>query len=245
MTPSFRHVRSTAKASVRLLLSASALAGCTTFKPPQISYDDVGAAVLPDPPMPVEIVELPKPLPLPGQLKPLAWRQDTRRKPPIRRRGSTWPTPPRASSRSATVSSTPSRSFPSSGGALYQIYAAPGQITDIALEPGEQLIGSGPLAAGDTVRWIVGDTESGNGDTKRVHILVKPTRPDLVTNLVINTDRRTYLLELRSTREDLHGLGRLALSGRSAHPLRRQNAAAAAAAPIDAGVDISKLASAT
>jgi type IV secretion system protein VirB9 len=31
-----------------------------------------------------------------------------------------------------------------------------------------------------------------------VHILVKPTRPDLVTNLVINTDRRTYHLELRS-----------------------------------------------
>ena len=33
---------------------------------------------------------------------------------------------------------------------------------------------------------------------KQVHILVKPTRPDLVTNLVINTDRRTYHLELRS-----------------------------------------------
>ena len=27
-------------------------------------------------------------------------------------------------------------------------------------------------------------------------ILVKPTRPDLSTNLVINTDRRTYHLEL-------------------------------------------------
>ena len=65
--------------------------------------------------------------------------------------------------------------FPYSPGALYQIYASPGQITDIALEPGEQLTGSGPLAAGDTVRWIVGDTESGNGDTRRVHIMVKPT----------------------------------------------------------------------
>ena len=88
--------------------------------------------------------------------------------------------------------------FPYSPGALYQIYASPGQITDIALEPGEQLTGSGPLAAGDTVRWIVGDTESGNGDTRRVHIMVKPTRPAIETNLVVNTDRRTYLIELRS-----------------------------------------------
>lgn len=87
---------------------------------------------------------------------------------------------------------------PISPGALYQIYASPGQITDIALEPGEQLIGSGPLAAGDTVRWIVGDTESGNGDTRRVHIMVKPTRPAIETNLVVNTGRRTYLIELRS-----------------------------------------------
>jgi type IV secretion system protein VirB9 len=93
--------------------------------------------------------------------------------------------------------------FPFSPGALYQIYASPGQITDIALEPGEQLTGSGPLAAGDTIRWIVGDTESGNGDTRRVHIMVKPTRPSIETNLVINTDRRTYLIELRS-REKLY-----------------------------------------
>ena len=88
--------------------------------------------------------------------------------------------------------------FPFSPGALYQVYVSPGQITDIALEPGEQLTGSGPVAAGDTVRWIIGDTESGNGDTRRVHVLVKPTRPAIETNLIINTDRRTYLVELRS-----------------------------------------------
>ena len=88
--------------------------------------------------------------------------------------------------------------FPYSPGALYQIYAAPGQITDIALEPGEKLIGSGPISAGDTVRWVVGDTESGSGDIRRVHIMVKPTRAAIETNLVLNTDRRTYLIELRS-----------------------------------------------
>jgi type IV secretion system protein VirB9 len=89
--------------------------------------------------------------------------------------------------------------FPWSEGALYQVYAAPGQVTDIALQPGEELTGAGPVAAGDTARWIIGDTESGAGDTKRVHILIKPIARGLTTNLVINTNRRTYHLELRAT----------------------------------------------
>ncbi|MDP7913217.1 P-type conjugative transfer protein TrbG [Acinetobacter baumannii] len=93
--------------------------------------------------------------------------------------------------------------YPWSEGALYQVYAAVGQITTIALEPGESLTGAGPIAAGDTARWIIGDTESGSGANRRVHILVKPTRPDISTNLVITTDRRTYMIELRA-RESLY-----------------------------------------
>lgn len=80
-------------------------------------------------------------------------------------------------------------------------YAAPGQITNIALEPGERLTGEGPIAAGDTARWIIGDTTSGSGRDSRVHILVKPTRPDITTNLVVNTNRRTYLIELRANED--------------------------------------------
>ena len=57
--------------------------------------------------------------------------------------------------------------YPFSDGALYQVYAAPGEITDIALQDGEQLVGSGPVAAGDTVRWIIGDTESGAGSVAK------------------------------------------------------------------------------
>jgi type IV secretion system protein VirB9 len=89
--------------------------------------------------------------------------------------------------------------YPWSEGALYQVYGAPGRVTDIALQAGEQLVGSGPVAAGDTLRWIIGQTESGAGAQKRSHVLVKPTAADLATNLVINTDRRTYHLELRAT----------------------------------------------
>ncbi|MBO6767370.1 MAG: P-type conjugative transfer protein TrbG [Erythrobacter sp.] len=84
-------------------------------------------------------------------------------------------------------------------GGLYQIYTKPGQVTDIALQEGERLVGPGPVAAGDTARWMIADTLSGSGETQRVHILVKPTRPDIATNLVINTDRRTYHVELRAS----------------------------------------------
>lgn len=86
--------------------------------------------------------------------------------------------------------------FPWSEGGLYRLYTAPGQITDIALEPGEQLTA---VAAGDTVRWILGDTTSGSGAARRVHILLKPSASGLSTNLVITTDRRIYRLEARST----------------------------------------------
>ena len=160
---------------VRLaLLLVLALSGCTTFKPPQISYDD---DVPPSPELPMPADEHARPLHVPP-----AWI-------PARggRKGEAEANEPTARVEVANdvARVQPRRAgyfnavqvFPYSPGALYQIYASPGQITDIALEPGEQLTGSGPLAAGDTVRWIVGDTESGNGDTRRVHIMVKPTRP--------------------------------------------------------------------
>lgn len=86
--------------------------------------------------------------------------------------------------------------YPWSEGALFQLFTAPGQISDIALQPGENLVA---VAAGDTVRWIVGDTTSGAGETKRTHVLVKPSATGLSTNLVITTDRRSYHLELAST----------------------------------------------
>jgi type IV secretion system protein VirB9 len=57
-----------------LLLTCVSLGACSTaYKPPVISYDETPrqAVLTPDPPKPVQIVELPKLLPLPGQLKPL------------------------------------------------------------------------------------------------------------------------------------------------------------------------------
>ena len=99
------------------------------------------------------------------------------------------------------------------------------------------------VSAGDTVRWVVGDTTSGEGKDAHVHILVKPIGADLDTNLVITTDRRTYHLELHSTDNDLHGVGVVDLSGRRAD--RAQEAAqrcrSVAAAVADTGVNIEQL----
>jgi type IV secretion system protein VirB9 len=177
------------------LLIGLALSGCATFKPPQISYDD---DVPPSPDLPMPADDRAQPLHVPPSWTPARGgkRGEAEAKEPTDRievANDVARVQPRRAGYFNAV-----QIFPYSAGALYQIYASPGQITDIELEPGEQLIGSGPLAAGDTVRWIIGDTESGNGDTRRVHIMVKPTRPAIQTNLVVNTDRRTYLIELRS-----------------------------------------------
>lgn len=86
--------------------------------------------------------------------------------------------------------------YPFAEGSLYQVYAAPERVTDIALQPGEALIS---VAAGDTARWVIGDTSSGSGETKRTHVLVKPFSAGLGTNVVITTDRRSYHLALTST----------------------------------------------
>ncbi|KTQ96357.1 conjugal transfer protein TrbG [Aureimonas ureilytica] len=230
-------------ASIVALLAATALAGCATaVKPPIIAYDNaVPATRTIDPPPPVTVVEMPKPLPLPDQLKPVG------------KIGRTAPEAAdptiRISQANAAARMQPVRDgfinamqvYPFTQGALYQVYAAVGQITDIALQPGEQLVGSGPVAAGDTVRWIIGDTESGAGATQQVHILVKPTRPDLTTNLVINTNLRTYHLELRATERTYMASVSWQYPQDQLIALRRQNAEAEAVRPVATGVDLTSV----
>ena len=184
-------------ACVALLLSAIMLAGCATNRAPQFSYDDDV------PPLPTVQAAAADTTPRPLHVPP-AWT--------VARGGEAAGTATgRVENANAAARVEPRREgyynaiqiYPWSEGALYQVYAAVGQITTIALEPGENLTGAGPIAAGDTARWVIGDTESGSGPTRRVHVLVKPTRPDISTNLVITTDRRIYMIELRA-REALY-----------------------------------------
>ena len=178
-----------------VLLAITLLAGCARDRPPEFAYDD---AV---PPLPSPPVTAPDDRPRPLHVPP-AWTPS--------RGGEAAATPvAQVGNANAAARVEPRQAgyfnaiqiYPWSEGALYQVYAAPGQITTIALEPGERLAGTGPIAAGDTARWIIGDTESGPGRETRVLVLVKPTRPDIRTNVVISTDRRTYLIELNASEE--------------------------------------------
>lgn len=81
-------------------------------------------------------------------------------------------------------------------GALYQIYCAPYNITDIQFQINEHILAVG---AGDTVRWEASKASSGIGANKQEHLFVKPHDEDLTNSLVITTDMRTYHLVLHST----------------------------------------------
>lgn len=190
--------------AVRVLLlaggSALVLSACAPQKgapPPLIRYDteDFAPAAATEPARPVEIVTIPEPLPLPGQLKPLPGaKAGSDKRPPAERVDAANQAARLEPNRHGYISAI--QVYPYTEGALYRLYAMPEQVSDIALQPGEKLIA---VSAGDTVRWVVGDTTSGAGEAAQVHILVKPTAPDLKTNLVITTDKRSYHLELEST----------------------------------------------
>lgn len=226
-----------------LVLSTTTLAGCATnrpFIPPDINYDDAAPAVLTvDPPGRVEVVEIPKVLPVP-QLMPVSAAERTPEPADPRQRVTQANQAARVEPvRDGFINAI--QVYPYTQGALFQVYTAVGQITDIALQPGEDLVGTGPVAAGDTVRWIIGDTESGVGENRQVHILVKPTRADIRTNLVINTNRRTYHLELIATASTYMASVSWQYPQDQLIALRRQNAQAAAAQPIAGNVNIANL----
>ena len=226
-----------------LIISVSALSltACNdNVPPPAITYDSGDfkqAAVQTEPPKPVEIVAVPHPLPLPGQLLPLpSARSANDNRPPTQR--------VEAANQAALQEPTGHgyvnavQVYPFTDGALYRLYAAPEHVTDIALQPGETLAS---VSAGDTVRWVVGDTSSGSGAGKQVHVLVKPFSAGLKTNLVIMTDRRSYHLALESTDKTAmaaiswtYPLDQLVM-------LQQQNRQADAASPLADGVALEDL----
>jgi type IV secretion system protein TrbG len=223
-----------------LSLSAAALAACSgKDPPPAIRYDDAAmqpATIASDPPKPVEVVDVPTPLPLPGQLQPS----------PKPAKPDTRPPPERVDAANRAALHEPTRDgwidavqiYPYTPGALYRLYAAPEQVSDIGLQPGEQLVA---ISAGDTVRWVVGDTTSGAGDAKQVHVLVKPFAADLKTNLIITTDRRTYHVALESTAHTSMAAVSWTYPQDRLVMLKQQNAQADQDRPIDQGVALDKL----
>ena len=226
-----------------LLASTVLFTGCATQgkPPPPISLDEpVQAQALAEAPKPMEVVSVPEPLALPGQLMPLPGTGDTKlaQEPADEK--------VRVSRANAEARIAPTREgyvnaiqvWPFTDGALYQVYAAVGRVTVVALQPGEELV---TVAAGDTVRWIVGDTSSGSGDALRVNVMVKPIRSALKTNLVVTTSRRTYLLELTSTEKTWMASVSWEYPKDRMLALQRQAQAASAAAPVDSGLSLERI----
>ncbi len=186
------------------LAAISALAGaCATPPPTGALYVRAQAAPDPPPPPPPIIVHSTQPAaldPASAQMKPLPGHTPA---------ASAAPKPKPAPLQLAADANHKAAQAPGASdyfnaivqyayepGTLYQVYAQPMRITDIALEPGEKIIGE--PASGDVVRWILALGKSMQSGVEQWHVYLKPTRPDLATNLAINTDRRSYLLELHS-----------------------------------------------
>ncbi|EJL24480.1 P-type conjugative transfer protein TrbG [Caulobacter sp. AP07] len=222
-----------------VILSAAALAACAgKTPPPAVVYDATDfrpAAIAPEPPKPVEIVLAPQPLPLPGQmLPPPSVKPDAR--PPTVRVDAANRAATREPSSAGYVNAV--QVYPWTDGALYRLYTAPERVSDIALQPGEKLIA---VSAGDTVRWVIGDTTSGAGDEARVHVLVKPFASGLATNMVITTDRRAYHVALESTDATAMAAISWAYPQDRLLALQRQNVKAEAVRPIAEGAALTSL----
>lgn len=231
----------TVRTALAISVSALALGACAgKVPPPSISYDNGDfrpAAIAPEAPKPVKIVTVSEPLPLPGQLQPPPSTGKAHDKTPPTKRVE-------SANKAALLEPTQHgyinaiQVYPFEQGALYRLYAAPDEVTDIALQPGEAL---SSISAGDTVRWVVGDTTSGAGKDRCVHVLVKPFAPGLKTNLVIMTDRRSYHLELESTAHTSMAAISWTYPQDELAALQQQNREADAAAPIAENVALADL----
>jgi type IV secretion system protein VirB9 len=89
--------------------------------------------------------------------------------------------------------------FAWSPGRVFEVWTAPLRVTTLTLGEGETLVSK---AAGDTIRWQIGEVASGTGTARRTHVLLKPLERGLETNLVLTTNRRVYLLDLKSGAAD-------------------------------------------
>lgn len=220
--------------------SALALSACAVrIPPPAIAYDKEEfkpAKMEKEPAKPVKIVKVPMPLPLPGQLQPPPEKVAKDKRPPTVRVDEANKAATQEPTKHGYVNAV--QVYPYTEGALYQLYAAPERVSDIALQPGEKLTS---VSAGDTVRWVIGDTTSGVGEDARTHVLVKPFAPGLKTNLVITTDRRSYHLQLESTEKTAMAAISWTYAEDEIAALRRRNAQADAAMPVASNVALENI----
>lgn len=81
----------------------------------------------------------------------------------------------------------------------YEIYCQPYRVTDLILEPGEQVIEM-PFLSEEKV-WEIGAGVSRNGNIDTQHFFLKPAYSGLITSFIIITDKRVYHLLLKSYKD--------------------------------------------
>lgn len=70
---------------------------------------------------------------------------------------------------------------------LFAVHTHVGYVSDITLRAGEKVT---YIAGGDTKRWLIDQASVGNV----THIYIKPLKSGINTNMIINTDQRSYRL---------------------------------------------------
>ena len=85
------------------------------------------------------------------------------------------------------------------GATMPTVVCAPLYVCDIELQAGEVV---NNINVGDGVRWIITPATSGSANTLTTHVIIKATDSDLTTDLIIATNRRTYVIKLVSRRDD-------------------------------------------
>ena len=85
------------------------------------------------------------------------------------------------------------------GATLPTVICAPLYVCDLVLQPGEAVKS---VTVGDAVRWQITPAEQGAGESLITHVIIKPTDVGLITNMVITTNRRAYVVKLKSREDD-------------------------------------------
>ena len=196
-------------ASLNDVLPGAARAGVKPAQPPLAAEPRVTAmAPIPNPP---ETVAAQTPVP-PIEAAPAATRIALKGPAPSTRKRTTL-APKSATGRAAIAEANLQARAPSQAdafeggvqmfeyqpGRIFEVWSAPYRVTTLTLAPGETVVSK---AAGDTVRWQIGETTSGSGAAQRAHVLLKPLERGLETNLVLTTSERVYMLLLRSGADD-------------------------------------------
>ena len=77
---------------------------------------------------------------------------------------------------------------------VYEIFAKPNYITTLKLNSDENLVYVG---GGDVENWQIDETNGGSENA--TYLMIKPSFPNLKTNLSVITDKRSYFIVLEST----------------------------------------------